>query len=212
MPGLPRYLEASTSIVVLVIASPVILLAGILIRLTSPGPVFFRQTRIGRHGDSFSLCKLRTMKVSASGPQITAANDSRVTWIGRLLRRTKVDELPELWNVFKGDLSLVGPRPEVPRYVDMKNPLWKRVLQARPGVTDPVTLKLRNEEILLARVGGDREEYYLKVLQPFKLQGYVDYLDRRSCWTDVEVLWKTLVAVLLPRVAPPPSNAEIEDV
>jgi lipopolysaccharide/colanic/teichoic acid biosynthesis glycosyltransferase len=126
------------------------------------------------------------------------------------LRKTKVDELPELWNVLKGDLSLVGPRPEVPRYVDMENPLWKRVLQARPGITDPVTLKLRNEEVFLAQVEGDREEYYLKVLQPYKLQGYLEYLSKRSSWTDVNILFQTAVAVIFPRAAPLPSSAEIE--
>jgi lipopolysaccharide/colanic/teichoic acid biosynthesis glycosyltransferase len=126
------------------------------------------------------------------------------------LRKTKVDELPELWNVLKGDLSLVGPRPEVPSYVDMENPLWKRVLQVRPGITDPVTLKLRNEEVFLAQVEGDREEYYLKVLQPYKLQGYLEYLSKRSSWTDVNILFQTAVAVIFPRAAPLPSSAEIE--
>jgi lipopolysaccharide/colanic/teichoic acid biosynthesis glycosyltransferase len=150
------------------------------------------------------------MRVSSDGSQVTAANDSRITWIGRILRKTKIDELPELWNVLKGDLSLVGPRPEVPRYVDLENPLWQRVLQARPGLTDPVTLKLRNEELLLAQVEGDREDYYLKVLQPYKLRGYLDYLSKRSSWSDVRILLQTFVAIVLPRTAPLPNNSEIE--
>ncbi len=210
MPGLPRYFETSIAFLVLVIASPASLLAALLIRVTSPGPVLFRQARVGQSGRAFNLYKLRTMRLSSEGSQVTAANDSRITWIGRILRRTKVDELPELWNVLKGDLSLVGPRPEVPRYVDMENPLWKRVLQARPGITDPVTLKLRNEEVFLAQVEGDREEYYLKVLQPYKLQGYLDYLSTRTSWTDLKILWQTSVAVIFPRAAPLPSSAEIE--
>jgi lipopolysaccharide/colanic/teichoic acid biosynthesis glycosyltransferase len=210
MPGLPRYFEASIALLLLVIASPASLLAALLIRVTSPGPVLFRQARVGRSGRVFNLYKLRTMRLSSEGPQITAADDSRITWIGRILRKTKVDELPELWNVLKGDLSLVGSRPEVPQYVDMENPLWKKVLQARPGITDPVTIKLRNEEVFLSQVEGDREEYYLKVLQTYKLQGYLDYLNKRTSWSDIKILWQTSVAVVFPRTAPLPSSAEIE--
>ena len=211
MAGLPRYFETSIAALLLLIASPVSLLAALLIRVTSPGPILFRQARVGQSGRVFTLYKLRTMSLSREeGLQVTAANDSRVTWIGRILRKTKIDELPELWNVLKGDLSLVGPRPEVPRYVDLANPKWNRVLEAKPGITDPVTLKLRNEEALLAQVNGDREEYYLQVLQPYKLRGYVDYLNNRSSWTDIKVLLQTLIAVIFPRTAPLPSSAEIE--
>jgi lipopolysaccharide/colanic/teichoic acid biosynthesis glycosyltransferase len=211
MPGLPRYFEASMAALLLLIASPASLLAALLIRMTSPGPILFRQSRVGQSGRAFTLYKLRTMSVSRDEDlQVTAANDSRVTWIGRILRKTKIDELPELWNVLKGDLSLVGPRPEVPRYVNLTNPQWNRVLQARPGITDPVTLKLRNEEDLLAQIEGDREEYYLKVLQPYKLRGYVDYLNNRSSWTDIKVLLQTSIAILFPHTAPLPRSAEIE--
>ncbi len=210
MPGLPRYFEAPIALLLLVIASPATLLAALLIRVTSPGPVLFRQARVGRSGRVFILYKLRTMRLSSLGSQVTAADDSRITWIGRILRKTKVDELPELWNVLKGDLSLVGARPEVPQYVDMENPLWKTVLQARPGITDPVTLKLRNEDVLLSQVAGDREEYYRKVLQTYKLQGYVDYLSKRTGWSDLKVLLQTTIAVVFPHTAPLPSSAEIE--
>ena len=211
MAGLPRYFETSIAVLLLLIASPAILLAALLIRVTSPGPSLFRQARVGQSGRVFTLYKLRTMSLSREERlQVTAANDSRVTWIGRILRKTKIDELPELWNVLKGDLSLVGPRPEVPRYVNLANPEWNRVLQARPGLTDPVTLKLRNEEVLLARVNGDREEYYLQVLQPYKLRGYVDYLNNRNSWTDIKVLLRTFIAIIFPHTAPPPSSAEIE--
>ena len=125
--------------------------------------------------------------------------------MGRWLRKAKVDELPELWNVLKGDMSLVGPRPEVPRYVDMNNPLWKLVLEARPGITDRITLSLRNEEALLAAANADREEFYLNTLQPFKLQGYLSYLRERSFWRDVRVLVETCGAVVLPGWALPPT-------
>ncbi len=210
MPGLPRYFEASIALLVITVTAPASLLAAFLIWLSSPGPIFFRQERVGQRGRVFNLIKLRTMRVSSDGLQVTAANDSRITPIGRILRRTKIDELPELWNVLKGDLSLVGPRPEVPRYVDLENPLWKKVLEARPGITDPVTLKLRNEEVLLAQVKDEPEDYYLKVLQPYKLLGYLDYLSKRSSWIDLKILFETFVAVVFPRTAPIPSNSEIE--
>lgn len=211
MAGLPRYFETAIAALLLLITSPASILAALLIRVTSQGPILFRQARVGQSGRVFTLYKLRTMSISREeGLQVTAANDSRVTWIGRILRKTKIDELPELWNVLKGDLSLVGPRPEVPRYVNLANPKWNRVLQARPGITDPVTLKLRNEEVLLARVNGDREEYYLQVLQPYKLRGYVDYLNNRSSWTDIKVLLQTFIVIIFPHMAPLPSSAEIE--
>jgi lipopolysaccharide/colanic/teichoic acid biosynthesis glycosyltransferase len=146
---------------------------------------------------------LRSMAISHSGPQVTSKNDERITKVGRILRKTKLDELPELWNVVKGDMSLVGPRPEVPRYVDAADPQWSFILRARPGLTDPVTASLRNEEELLAGVGGDREFFYSKVLQPLKLKGYVDYLRARSCWGDLQVLERSAIAVLFPGRVPP---------
>ena len=138
------------------------------------------------------------MRLVHDGPQVTALGDERVTRIGKILRRTKVDELPELWNVLKGDMSLVGPRPEVPRYVDLEDDLWEVVLRSRPGITDPVTLRLRNEETLLADVKGDREDFYRESLQPLKLQGYVDYLHHRSWWSDMKVLCRTVLVVVWP--------------
>jgi lipopolysaccharide/colanic/teichoic acid biosynthesis glycosyltransferase len=149
------------------------------------------------------------MRLAQGGPQITASDDGRQTWIGRILRKSKVDELPQLWNVLKGDLSLVGPRPEVPQYVDLDSSIWREVLRARPGITDPVALRLRNEEALLAQVKEAREDYYLQVLLPFKLRGYVDYLKKRTCWTDIAILGKTVIAIVIPRSATPPTNAEI---
>jgi lipopolysaccharide/colanic/teichoic acid biosynthesis glycosyltransferase len=118
--------------------------------------------------------------------------------VGRFLRRSKLDELPQLWNVVRGDMSLVGPRPEVARYVDMQDPVWQRVLRVRPGITDPVTLQLRDEEALLAGVEGDRERFYREELQPEKLRQYAAYLENRSAWADVKVLYKTVLAVLFP--------------
>src|SRR5262249_55230346 len=114
-----------------------------------------------------------------------------------------------LWNVFKGDMSLIGPRPEVPRYVDLKNPMWRLVLEARPGIADPMTLRLRNEETLLAQVIGDRERFYLETLLPFKLKGYLNYLQARSSWSDLKVLWRTILAVIFPNKASLPTLREI---
>jgi lipopolysaccharide/colanic/teichoic acid biosynthesis glycosyltransferase len=149
------------------------------------------------------------MRVVGDGPEVTAGDDARVTAIGRLLRKLKIDELPELWNVVRGDMSFVGPRPEVPRYVDLADPLWERVLRARPGITDPVTLRLRNEEALLATVDGDRERFYLDTLQRYKLLGYAYYLDRRTCWRDLGVLLKSAFVVVLPGLTPAPTLDEI---
>jgi lipopolysaccharide/colanic/teichoic acid biosynthesis glycosyltransferase len=208
--GLPRPVEAVIALLGLVIVSPLIALAAVATALTSRGPVIFRQNRMGRKGRPFVLYKMRTMRPAGSGPQVTAGDDARVTLVGKILRKTKVDELPELWNIVKGDMSLIGPRPEVSRYVDLDNPIWRLVLEARPGITDPMTLRLRNEEALMAEVKGDRERFYLETLQPFKLKGYLDYLQIRSWWSDLKVLWQTIVAVVFPNQAPLPTLEEIQ--
>lgn len=207
--GLPRQIEAAIALVGLVIVTPLIALAAIAIAVTSRGPVIFRQKRMGRKGRPFTMYKLRTMRMMNSGPQVTAGDDVRVTTAGKILRKTKLDELPELWNVLKGDMSLIGPRPEVPRYVALDDPMWRLVLEARPGITDPMTLQLRNEEALLIEVKGDRERFYLEALLPFKVQGYLNYLQARSWRSDVKVLWRTIVAVAFPNKTPLPTLEEI---
>ncbi|MBN1630194.1 MAG: sugar transferase [Thermoleophilia bacterium] len=182
--------------------SPLLLAAGVAVKLDSRGPVLFRQTRMGRDGQPFRLIKLRTMRVENSGLAVTASDDPRITKVGRLLRRTKIDELPQLWNLVRGDISLVGPRPEVPDYVDLDDPVWQKVLTVRPGITDPVTLKLRNEEALLDSVPGDRDAYYRETLLPYKLQGNLRYLATRSWKTDASVILRTLWAITAPGTAP----------
>ena len=207
--GLPRAVEASLACLGLVVSSPVLLAAAGLVAATSPGPVLFKQQRVGLNGRPFTLLKLRTMKVAPEGSQLTASGDARITPVGRWLRRFKLDEIPQLWNVVRGDMSLVGPRPEVPRYVD-DGPLWRQVLSARPGLTDPVTLRLRDEEALLAGVaagGDDPESFYRERLLPWKLRGYLDYLQRRSWASDLGVLGATALAVLRLRR---PALPEIE--
>jgi lipopolysaccharide/colanic/teichoic acid biosynthesis glycosyltransferase len=207
--GLPRIADVFVSLVGLILTAPLIGFSAFAILVTSPGPVIFRQERVGLRGRTFILYKLRTMRTGIGGPQVTANQDPRVTFVGRLLRKTKIDELPELFNVIKGDMALVGPRPEVPRYVNTQDPLWKLVLESRPGITDPVTLQLRNEETLLAGVSGNPESFYLNTLQPFKLKGYLEYRSRRNWWSDVKVLTNTAFRVILPGSETQPTLREI---
>jgi lipopolysaccharide/colanic/teichoic acid biosynthesis glycosyltransferase len=198
--GLPRAVEIPLAVVGLILAAPVIGLGALAVALGSGSPVFFRQTRVGLGGRPFTLVKLRTMRPAPvpGAPQVTARDDARVTPAGRLLRRTKIDELPELWNVLRGDMALVGPRPEVPGYVDPSDPAWQEILRSRPGLTDPTTLSLRDEELLMASVDGDRDRYYRDVLQPAKLRGYREYLRTRSWGSDLRVLFRTGWALLVP--------------
>ena len=201
--GIPRWAEAVIAFVGLVIALPLIALLALAIAVFSHGPIFFRQKRVGQYGQLFDLYKLRTMRPSDQGPQVTSSRDERITRLGRFLRRTKLDELPTLWNVLRGEMALVGPRPEVPRYVNLEDPIWQAVLAVRPGITDPVTLRLRDEEKLLAGVESDTESYYVNELQPAKLNGYVAYLEERSWRSDIKILMYTIAAVIVPRKGAP---------
>jgi lipopolysaccharide/colanic/teichoic acid biosynthesis glycosyltransferase len=199
--GLPRPVDAVLALLGLISMTPLIALSSLAVALSSGRPVIFRQRRVGRHGRLFDLYKLRTMKTSTGGPQITSGNDARITRLGRFLRHTKLDELPTLWNVLRGDMSLVGPRPEVPRFVNLTDPVWQRVLSTRPGITDPVTLVLRSEAELLAGIEGDTEQYYVRELQPAKLKGYIAYLNARTWRSDLSVLLRTIAEVVKPRQA-----------
>ncbi|HHE46494.1 MAG TPA: sugar transferase [Bacteroidetes bacterium] len=183
----------TASAVALIALFPLLLIVGLIVRLSSPGPALFRQVRIGRHGKPFTLLKFRTMVANDQGaePLVTGGDDPRITGLGKWLRRTKIDELPELWNVLVGDMSLVGYRPEVPRYVDRYRPEWRRVIDTRPGVTDPVTLRFIDEEALLVGV-VDRERAYIEVILPIKMELILDYLERRSFVFDFQILIKTL--------------------
>lgn len=206
--GIPRNIEAMLAIIGLLGFLPLLAVIAVLIKITSSGPVLFRQRRVGVGGKSFTLLKFRTMKFQQTGLPITAANDWRITRFGRKLRQMKLDELPELWNVVRGDMSFVGPRPEVPSLVDLENPLWQEILRVRPGITDPVTLKLRNEESLLANV-IDKESYYRNILQPYKMSGYVKFVRKKSWKSDVKIVCQTVKAVVLPQTAPLPTKEEI---
>jgi lipopolysaccharide/colanic/teichoic acid biosynthesis glycosyltransferase len=207
--SIPRPFEIVLSIFGLMVAAPVICAAAILIRMDSRGPVFFRQQRVGLNGIPFTLFKLRTMRQTAKGPMITASDDDRVTRAGSFLRRTKVDELPEFWNVLLGHMSFVGPRPEVPELVDLTEPAWIEILGHKPGITDPVTLRLRNEEHLLAQV-VDKERYYREVIQPYKLRGYLNFIRHKSWKTDIRIIGRTCRAVLFPTTVKAPSKDELQ--
>jgi lipopolysaccharide/colanic/teichoic acid biosynthesis glycosyltransferase len=177
--------------------APVFLLIALAVLLESGFPILFPQKRVGRHGRAFHILKFRSMRAGAAGAAITAGNDRRITPIGRLLRRYKLDELPQLWNVFRGDMSLVGPRPEVPRYVDLQDPAWHRVLQAAPGITDVASLVYRHEDELLARA-ANVDDYYRHTILPAKLALNLAYLTRRSLWRDLEIILVTVRYSLAP--------------
>ena len=180
--------------------SPLMLAIALLIKLDSPGPVFFRQVRVGRHGQPFRIFKFRTMtQMQVSGaPQLTVATDARITRVGRWLRPTKLDELPQLIDVLRGTMSLVGPRPEVPRYVEhYPAESRERVLSVRPGITDFASVHYRNEGELLARA-ADPEREYLDVILPSKLRYAMHYVDNVSLADDLKLLGLTLRTVFVP--------------
>ncbi len=181
----------------LVLLSPLLLAVAVWIKLDSRGPVMFRQERVGRFGAPFRIHKFRTMRVDAPrlGPQITIGDDARITRSGRWLRATKVDELPQLWDVLRGAMSLVGPRPEVPRYVALyPAELRELVLSVRPGITDPASLSFRNESELLARA-EDPEREYVEVVMPMKLRLAADYVRNASLGGDIRLILATLGAI-----------------
>jgi lipopolysaccharide/colanic/teichoic acid biosynthesis glycosyltransferase len=189
-----RLLDLVSSAAGLLVVSPLFAILAIAVKLSSPGPVFHRGERIGRGGKPFKLYKFRSMRVSESGPAITRAGDPRVTAVGRVLRRTKLDELPQLINVIAGDMSLVGPRPEAPRYVDMYTDEQRRILAARPGITSPASLLYRSEEEQLA--GPEWERVYIETIMPAKLRIDLEYLDRRTLSSDLRVIARTIGALL----------------
>jgi lipopolysaccharide/colanic/teichoic acid biosynthesis glycosyltransferase len=190
-----RALDVAASMVGLAGLSPVLVLIGATVALTSEGGAIFTQERVGRGGKPFRLIKFRTMRRGGAGPQVTAAGDARVTAVGGVLRRLKLDELPQLWNVLRGSTSLVGPRPEVPRYVAHYPELERElILSVRPGITDPLSLELIDESALLAEA-DDPEHYYLTVLLPHKVQRQAAYVRSRSLSGDIAVVFRTIARV-----------------
>jgi lipopolysaccharide/colanic/teichoic acid biosynthesis glycosyltransferase len=188
-----RAMDVALAAVGLVALSPLFIVCAVLAKAQSPGRALFWGPRIGRGGRRFLMAKFRTMVADApgKGPGVTAQDDPRMTPIGRFLRKTKLDELPQLLNVLNGTMSLVGPRPELPRYVACYNERQRRVLSVRPGITGPTQIAYRHEQELL-KGQPDVEAYYITVLMPAKLEMDLSYIERRRFWTDVAYLFKTL--------------------
>lgn len=195
-----RLVDVLVSVILLVATAPLMVVAAIAVRRSSPGPVIFRQQRVGRGGKPFNILKFRTMgPASASDREITVGNDRRITPIGAVLRKWKIDELPQLINVLRGDMSLVGPRPDVPSYV-MRYPedLRAKVLSVRPGITDLASIKYRNENELLA-AQSDPDRYYLEVIMLDKLRMGAAYAERPGIGQDLRIIVATVRSVLMDR-------------
>lgn len=184
----------------LILLSPLFLLVSIWIKMDSKGPVFFRQIRVGRGNKDFRINKFRTMRIgSEKGSLITVGgHDSRITRSGYFLRKTKIDELPQLINVFVGDMSLVGPRPEVRYYVDFWTPKQMHVLDVRPGITDPASIRYRNENELLEK-SENPEQYYIDVIMQDKIKLYLEYVDNHDFWYDLKLIIQTFCTIVKER-------------
>ena len=198
---LKRTIDIAASALGLAVLAPAFAVMALLIKLDSPGPVFFRQVRVGRFGRPFRIFKFRTMTVapqSGAGPELTVAGDARITRVGEVLRKYKLDELPQLIDVLRGTMSLVGPRPEVPRYVEhYPDASRERVLSVRPGITDAASLHYRDENDLLAKA-ADPEREYIEVILPSKLQYALEYVETATVGSDLRVLGLTLRTVFAP--------------
>lgn len=193
-----RLFDGCLASVGLLMLAPFFLITALLIKLDSPGPVFYRQVRVGRHGQLFRIHKFRTMQHTdaATGLQITVAGDVRITRTGQWLRSSKLDELPQLIDVWQGHMSLVGPRPEVPRYVaHYPAALRDKVLSVRPGITDTASIEYRDESAVLASA-ADPEHAYIHEVLPHKLALSARYVDEASLWLDMQLIWRTLVAIV----------------
>ncbi len=194
-----RVFDLACSGIGLIVLSPVLVAIAIAIRLDSTGPVFFRQVRVGRGSMPFRIHKFRTMHAAqhANVPQITIGRDPRITRVGHILRHTKLDELPQLLDVFLGKMSIVGPRPEVPRYVKHYPPaLSNLIFRVRPGITDAASLNFINESELLA-CQKDPERYYIDHIIPIKNQYHVDYVNDMSLWRDITILFATIKRIVV---------------
>lgn len=187
------FFDRCMSFIGLIILSPILLVVAILIRLKMPGgPVVFKQLRVGQYGKLFTMYKFRSMTVHHSGSSVSVAGEARITPLGAKLRKYKLDELPELWNVLIGDMSFVGPRPDVPGYADRLEGDDRRMLQLKPGITGPASLKYRNEEELLAKQ-DDPQKYNDEVLYPDKVRINLDYLEHWSFWKDIKIIIYTVL-------------------
>ena len=192
-----RLFDVVASGVGLLLLSPLFLLVAIWIKLDSPGPVFYRQVRVGQYNQDFRIFKFRSMRVGADkGSLVTiGGRDPRVTRSGYFIRKFKIDELPQLINVFIGDMSLVGPRPEVRHYVNYWTKEQLHVLDVRPGITDPASIKFRNENELLEKA-EDPEKYYIEVIMQEKLRLYLKYVEKHNFWYDIKLIFQTFGVIV----------------
>jgi lipopolysaccharide/colanic/teichoic acid biosynthesis glycosyltransferase len=187
-----RVFDIVVAVVLILILSPVMLVIAILVRVRDGSPVLFRQERIGRHGARFEMLKFRSMRPEdRSAPPITIEGDTRITSLGRHLRAHKLDELPQLINVVKGEMSFVGPRPELEQYVDLFPDEYRTILTVRPGITDPASIEFRNEAALLAEY-PDPERAYVEVILPQKIRLALEYVRSRTLLGDLKVIGKTV--------------------
>ncbi|MBK6347228.1 MAG: sugar transferase [Bacteroidales bacterium] len=189
---LKRIFDIAASIFGLIVTSPVFLIIAVLIKVKMPGPVFFRQNRVGRHGKIFKMVKFRSMKVNHGGSTISVKGESRITPLGAKLRKYKLDEFPEFWNILKGDMSFVGPRPDVPGYADKLEGDDRLLLTIRPGLTGAASLKYSSEEELLA-LQADPVRYNDEVLYPDKVRIDINYIKHWSFWLDIKIILFTLI-------------------
>ena len=191
-----RLFDIFFSLAGIILLSPLLLLVALLVKLDSKGPVFFRQERIGLGFKPFRIYKFRTMVADAflNGPLVTSVVDRRITRVGRFLRRTKIDELPQLLNVLKGDMSLVGPRPEVAKFVELFIDDYREVLEVRPGITDFAALEYCDEEDALKKY-ADPEEGYIREILPAKIRLYKKYLRERGLITDIKLIILTITRI-----------------
>ncbi len=194
-----RIFDILISFTGLILLSPILLLVGICIKLDSKGPVFFKQKRVGKNKDVFEIYKFRTMVTNAEkiGKQITVGNDKRITNIGILIRKYKLDELPQLINVLIGEMSLVGPRPEVPIYVELYDEYQAQILLVRPGITDYASIEFRNENDILAK-SINPEEVYIEKIMPMKIELNMKYIRNISLPEDIKLVVNTVISILKP--------------
>jgi len=194
---LKRIFDFTASLLGLIVLSPLFLVIAILIKLDDGGSIFFRQTRVGQYGKPFKIYKFRTMVENAEklGAQVTKGDDPRITKVGRFLRKYKLDELPQLINVLKGEMSLVGPRPEVPKFVKLFEEDYKEILKVKPGITDYASLEFKDENELL-KGAENPEEVYIREILPKKIEYYKRYLKEISFTTDLKVIFKTIWGIV----------------
>lgn len=192
-----RIFDILVSGIGLLCLSPLLLIVAIWIKLDSPGPIFYRQVRVGRYNKDFRIFKFRSMRIgSDKGSLVTiGGRDPRITRSGYFIRKFKIDELPQLINVLVGDMSLVGPRPEVRHYVNYWTPEQMYVLDVRPGITDPASIKYRNENELLAQA-EDPEKYYIEVIMQEKIKLYLEYAEKSSFWYDIKLIFQTFWVII----------------